>query len=541
MGDVVAWVPLSIYHNESDEYVPEYNNSDYYVQGLYLYGNEATGDVTDDMVENVDYYLYRSSYTDENGQIVNTESKMAIVTPVELKLTETESGLKIAGYYQISNYIIDNVLYDTYGGKYYPVNVSYYEYDSTAKKYIEVSSNGTNPWVYDVGPLEEAYTLFNGMNWRESTEAVVFKVFVDDGWELKNVTYKDNSGEGNVQLIVDSYHIIPDGALTINVYSAKTSDVIETTIVSKNGASMTTSGDDTYYSSMTLVVDELDSNDGSGASQLVISKLGGDAKAIAYDIHMERDGSECPVLEGDSVTVTLPVPEGWNADDILVFYVADDGTVTDMDATPSVDGNTVTFTTTHFSAYVMAQKDQPYPFEDVNIEGSHKPYADAILWAADEAITTGYGDGSFRPDNPCTRAQVVTFLWRAAGSPEPERTENPFADVSHDGSLKPYYKAILWAVEQGITSGVTKTQFAPNSPCTRAQFVTFLWRYEGKPDSSGSIGGFKDADTIAAPYQSAVAWAVEEGVTTGYGDSTFRPNNACTRAQVVTFLYRAMN
>lgn len=167
MGDVVAWVPLSIYHNESDEYVPEYNNSDYYVQGLYLYGNEATGDVTDDMVENVDYYLYRSSYTDENGQIVNTESKMAIVTPVELKLTETESGLKIAGYYQISNYIIDNVLYDTYGGKYYPLNVSYYEYDSTAKKYIEVSSNGTNPWVYDVGPLEEAYTLFNGMNWRE--------------------------------------------------------------------------------------------------------------------------------------------------------------------------------------------------------------------------------------------------------------------------------------------------------------------------------------------------------------------------------------
>ena len=176
-------------------------------------------------------------------------------------------------------------------------------------------------------------------------------------------------------------------------------------------------------------------------------------------------------------------------------------------------------------------------FSDVDACGVHAPYAEAIDWATAAGVTTGYADGTFRPDAACTRAQVVTFLWRTAGSPEPASRTNPFTDVKNGGSLKPYYKAILWAAEKGITSGVTKTEFAPNSPCTRAQFVTFLWRYMDKPANSG-INPFSDV-TVNNYYQ-AILWAYESAVTTGYADGTFRPNAVCTRAQVVTFIYRAI-
>ena len=178
------------------------------------------------------------------------------------------------------------------------------------------------------------------------------------------------------------------------------------------------------------------------------------------------------------------------------------------------------------------------PFVDVN-QGS--VYYDAVLWAyyhKPEQITGGFDATHFKPQNPCTRGQVVTFLWRAAGCPEPKDTKNPFVDVENSGSCKPYYKAILWAAEQGITTGVDKTHFQPSATVTRAQFVTFLWRYEGNPTTNGSISGFKDASSIAKPFQTAVAWAVEKGITTGYSDKTFRPSDTCTRWAVVLFMYR---
>ena len=183
------------------------------------------------------------------------------------------------------------------------------------------------------------------------------------------------------------------------------------------------------------------------------------------------------------------------------------------------------------------------PFTDVN---SGSVYYDAILWAyyhEPQQITGGFTDHEFYPRNPCTRAQVVTFLWRAMGCPEPTTTNNPFSDVSAkqaSGKDNPYYKAILWAAEKGITTGYNGGLFKPNDTVTRGQFVTFLYRAEGKPATSGSIYGFKDASSIASPYRSAVAWAVEKGITTGYEDNTFRPNDACTRWAVVLFMYRDM-
>ena len=178
------------------------------------------------------------------------------------------------------------------------------------------------------------------------------------------------------------------------------------------------------------------------------------------------------------------------------------------------------------------------PFADVS---ESSVYYDAILWAyyhEPQQITGGYTATEFRPGNPCTRGQVVTFLWRAAGCPEPTGNINVFKDASSIAA--PYQKAVAWAVEKGITTGFNDGTFRPNDSVTRAQFVTFLWRYEGKPATTGSIAGFKDASSIAEPYQQAVAWAVEKGITTGYNDGTFRPNATCTRWAVVLFMYRDM-
>ena len=162
-----------------------------------------------------------------------------------------------------------------------------------------------------------------------------------------------------------------------------------------------------------------------------------------------------------------------------------------------------------------------------------KYYADPVKWAAGKGITNGTSDYTFSPDEPCTRGQVVTFLWRAAGSPEPKTTRNPFTDVP--GSAY-YYKAVLWAVEKGITNGTSATAFSPKEPCTRAQVVTFLHRYEKTPKVTAS-SPFRDV-TADKYYYEAVLWAVKNEITNGTTAATFSPNETCTRGQIVTFLYR---
>ncbi|WP_295859513.1 YDG domain-containing protein [uncultured Oscillibacter sp.] len=160
-------------------------------------------------------------------------------------------------------------------------------------------------------------------------------------------------------------------------------------------------------------------------------------------------------------------------------------------------------------------------------------YHDAVKWAAEKGITGGTGDGKFSPNRPCTRAQIVTFLWRAAGSPEPQGAAG-FADISADAY---YAKAVAWAVENGVTSGTEDGRFRPDQPCTRAQSVAFLYRAAGAPAVSGG-SGFDDV-AESAYYAAAVAWAQANGVTGGLGNGLFGPGNGCTRAQIVTFLYRA--
>ena len=171
------------------------------------------------------------------------------------------------------------------------------------------------------------------------------------------------------------------------------------------------------------------------------------------------------------------------------------------------------------------------PFADV-AEDSF--YYDAVLWAVGNGITTGADETHFLPDAICQRASVVTFLWRAAGSPKPETTVNPFVDVHED---EYYYDAVLWALENGITTGIDATHFAPFGNCSRAQVVTFLWRANGSPAASGTA---PFADVAEGQwYTDAVLWAVENGITNGMSATVFGVENTCNRAQIVTFLYRA--
>ena len=163
-------------------------------------------------------------------------------------------------------------------------------------------------------------------------------------------------------------------------------------------------------------------------------------------------------------------------------------------------------------------------------------YSEPVAWAVENGITNGTGANTFSPDAICSRGQVVTFLWRAQGSPEPISTVNQFTDAV-PGSY--YYKAMLWAVEQGITTGTGNGAFSPDMSCNRDQVVTFLWRAQGKPAPTNTNNPFKDV-TPGSYYYDAVLWAVENGITTGTGKDTFSPGMSCSRGQIVTFLQRAI-
>ena len=171
-------------------------------------------------------------------------------------------------------------------------------------------------------------------------------------------------------------------------------------------------------------------------------------------------------------------------------------------------------------------------FIDV-LPGSY--YYEAVEWAVANGITNGITADTFCPDMICTRAQMVTFLWRAAGKPQAETAEMPFTDVS-EGAY--YYDAVLWAVENGITNGTSATTFSPNAEVTRAQTVTFLWRMQNQPEADGEMI-FTDVKQDAY-YAEAVLWAVEAGITNGTSATTFSPEDGCTRAQIVTFLWRCL-
>ena len=231
--------------------------------------------------------------------------------------------------------------------------------------------------------------------------------------------------------------------------------------------------------------------------------------------------------KGSTVTITVKPDSGYQLDDLTVT----DKNGKELKLTDKGNGK-YTFTMPASKVEVNAtfvKEVETSPFSDVSTSAY---YYEAVKWAQEKGITGGIGNGLFGPNQPCTRAQIVTFLWRAAGSPEPKAMSS-FADVSTDAY---YAKAVAWAVENGITTGTGDGKFSPDATCTRAQSVTFLFRAIGKLVDSKAE--FSDVLTDSY-YANAVAWAVENGVTNGIGDGLFGPDNSCTRAQIVTFLFRA--
>ena len=261
---------------------------------------------------------------------------------------------------------------------------------------------------------------------------------------------------------------------------------------------------------------------------------GGDDNAPTYAIEVDKDIRNGEVTanrryaeRGDTVTITVKPDDGFKLDDLTVT----DKNGKELKLTDKGNGK-YTFTMPAGKVEINAafvKEVETSPFSDVSTSAY---YYEAVKWAQEKGITGGIGNGLFGPNQPCTRAQIVTFLWRAAGSPEPKAMSS-FADVSTDAY---YAKAVAWAVESGITTGTGDGKFSPDATCTRAQSVTFLFRAIGKLVDSKAE--FSDVLTDSY-YANAVAWAVENGVTNGIGNGLFGPDNSCTRAQIVTFLFRA--
>ena len=260
---------------------------------------------------------------------------------------------------------------------------------------------------------------------------------------------------------------------------------------------------------------------------------GGGVTTYSITVKSSKNGdvtvSHKSASKGTTVTLTVDPDKGYVLDTLTVL----DGKDKEIKLTEKNGKYTFTMPASKVTVEATFKASAPTgknPFTDVPA-GSY--YEDAVIWAVDKGITTGTGATTFNPNGICTRAQAVTFLWRAAGSPAAKSGAMPFADVKA-GSY--YYDAVLWAVEQGITKGTSDTMFSPDATCTRAQIVTFLWRANGSPAVSGN-SAFTDV-AADAYYAAAVTWAEKNDITGGIGGGLFGSNNNCTRAQIVTFIYR---
>ena len=233
---------------------------------------------------------------------------------------------------------------------------------------------------------------------------------------------------------------------------------------------------------------------------------------------------------GSIVTITVKPDSGYMLEDITVI----DSDGKELSLTNNGNGE-YTFTMPSGKVEIkvtLAEDNSLNPFCDVP---SDAYYFEAVRWAVANNVTNGTSATTFSPEEGCTRAQAVTFLWRAAGKPAPTESKSPFTDVKES---EYYYNAVLWAAEKGITNGTSATTFSPEEDCTRAQAVTLLWRAAGKPAPTESKNPFTDVKE-SEYYYNAVLWAVEKGITNGTSETTFAPDDTCTRAQAVTFLFRA--
>jgi len=307
---------------------------------------------------------------------------------------------------------------------------------------------------------------------------------------------------------------------------------------SNGGAKISTSyifsADTTIYAHWTYIGSSSGDSNSGGGNDSSDSSNNGYSVSIGSASHGKVTASPSRASKGEKVTLTIKPDSGYKLD----ILVIEDNKGNKLDVTKVNDtrytfimpSGKVTITPTFTK---VEQSNPANRFVDVPADAY---YANAVAWAVENGITSGTSATTFSPDTTCTRAQMVTFLWRAAGSPTPKGTSHPFTDIN-PGAY--YYDAVLWAMEQGITAGTSATTFGPNDTVTRGQTVTFLHRAAGSPSAKNETS-FADVDGNAY-YANAVQWAAEQNITAGTSATTFSPGSGCTRAQIVTFLYRANN
>ena len=365
-----------------------------------------------------------------------------------------------------------------------------------------------------------------------NTQAAFTLKYVNDKWELDGtfpnvvilvkgqrytITFNGNGGTPSVTSMTTIDQKLPE--LPIATRSGRYS--FDGWYTEKNGGTKITTA--TLFDKDTTVY----------AHWTYTGSTGGGVTTYPITVKSAKNGdvtaSHKSAAKGTTITLTVDPDKGYVLDTLTVL----DGKDKEIKLTEK--NGKYTFKMPDSKVEIQAtfvKETEISPFGDVSTDAY---YYEAVKWAQKKGITGGIGNDLFGPNQPCTRAQIATFLWRAAGSPEPKNMSS-FSDVPTDSY---YAKAVAWAVENGITTGTGDGKFSPNAPCTRAQSVTFLYRASGSPAVSDSAV-FADVEANAF-YADAVAWAVANGVTNGTTSSTFSPDNGCTRAQIVTFLYRAFN
>lgn len=359
-------------------------------------------------------------------------------------------------------------------------------------------------------------------------ELTIYATYLKDGSIVDHyqLTYESNGGTA-----YDAEHYLDRTTATLDKTPMKSgydfTGWYADSGLTQRVTSLTMDGNKTVYAGWTPQSTDPGTDPGGSTG-------GGGSSTITYLItvedsrHGDVESNRTRAGSGSTVTLTVTPDEGYELDELTVTDASGNAV-----AVTKVSDTRYTFTMPRSRVTVSATfvAEEPLVFSDVP---ANAYYADAVYWAVENGVTVGTSATTFGPARALTRAESVTFLWRAYGCPEPETTVNPFTDVSETAY---YYKAVLWAMENGVTYGTSATTFTPGRPVTRAEALTFQWRAAGSPEVTGD--GFSDVEADAY-YADAVTWAVANGITRGTGGNTFTPAGDVSRAQAVTFLYRQL-
>ena len=458
------------------------------------------------------------SYMNMSYEYVDVELKAGKKN--SLAMTATDNGGFFAQIYTISPLVLG---YDV-NGTVYPIPSNYTGYDLgngfrlnlNYDGYMSLQTNDTNPGVFVVKPIVATPT---------STGAA--PAFAEDCIRVNDIAVlgadvESYAWEGDTLNVVLAADTAPDASIKTlwNIFVHNTNEGAGNAMFNINGRLQTPSPKATFdwangivladgAATMTVAFEVADTPwDPNSALQFTNKTFTVNFTIAAPHEHSYEAVVTAPTCtEGGYTTYTCECGDSYVADETPALGHEWKGT-----------------------GCVRCDATRNNPFVDV---AEDSWYIDYVLWAVENGVTTGTTATTFSPDMNVTRAQAVTFLYAAAGKPEPNTTDNPFVDVAETDY---FYKAVLWAFENGITAGADATHFDPNAECLREQVVTFLYAAAGRPESSASVN-FTDVQP-GAWYYAPVAWAVENGITSGMGDGTFGVGATCTRAQIVTFLYR---